>query len=87
MLCGLRFPALVLLSGEPGLELRLLVPQEELCSCDNPPYSQPPHMGDGTTFFTSPPFLPVSVWLLLEILGYKTSTLLVFSWLFRLFIP
>ena len=65
MLCGCLFPALVLWDGESSMELRLHASQGDLCSWGIPPEFQPPPMGAGPALLAFPPFLLVSMWLLL----------------------
>ena len=84
MLCGCLFPALVLWAGEPGMWLRPHMCWGDLYVWDIPPASQLPPMGLEQVIFACQPFLPVSMWLLLPILGYEAPLQPVFSWLFRI---
>ena len=61
----LFFPALEPWAGEPGVGQDSSLLRGHLCIKDIPPDFYPPYMGVGPACSTSPPFLPVSMWLLL----------------------
>ena len=83
ILWGHLFLALVLWSGEPGLGLRPHDSQGDLQQLRHPARILAVTYRSGATLFPSPSSLPLLLCLLPQILGYKTSLRLVFSWLFR----
>ena len=85
MLCG-HFLAVVLWAGEPTVGLRFHVPQGGLWQLRYLSRFSTTHKGVGAALFAPLSFLPVSMWLILQILAYKTSVQLVCTWIFRLIV-
>ena len=79
MLCGQLFPTLVLWPGELCLALRTHTSQGEPLPLRYPFVILVAAVGAGLDSFATLPFHPVLMLLFLEILGYMTSALLVFS--------
>ena len=83
--CGHLFLALVLWTGEPSLGFRSSASHEGTWLLRCPSGSIATVLRSEASFFYVST-LPVLVWLLLQIPGYKTSLYLVFTWLFRMIV-